>query len=227
MRPRRLRFVLLDPRAASATRLRTRCPLAGLAVRRHQARGGAPRRRPCAQRGPERRSPLRYFSVYGPRHARTWPAPGSHRRSQAASRFRLYGSGEQSRDFTFVADAVTATVASVRERGFCLQRRRRERGLAERDDCDLRTPELRRLRVVRENAAPGDVRRTAADTRAIRAELGLHPGHSARGGTGSSACLRWHPFQSSPVGMLVPVASGHGGSQTKAARLYSGASGSR
>ena len=55
---------------------------------------------------------LRYFTVYGPRQR---PDMGFHRFLTAAMDGRpltRYGDGEQTRDFTFVADAVTGTVAA-------------------------------------------------------------------------------------------------------------------
>lgn len=55
---------------------------------------------------------LRYFTVYGPRQR---PDMGFHRFLSAAMAgrpFTRYGDGEQTRDFTFVADTVTATVAA-------------------------------------------------------------------------------------------------------------------
>lgn len=55
---------------------------------------------------------LRYFTVYGPRQR---PDMGFHRFLSAAMDGRplvRYGDGEQTRDFTFVADAVTATIAA-------------------------------------------------------------------------------------------------------------------
>jgi UDP-glucuronate 4-epimerase len=55
---------------------------------------------------------LRYFTVYGPRQR---PDMGFHRFLSAAMDGRAlvrYGDGEQTRDFTYVADAVTATVSA-------------------------------------------------------------------------------------------------------------------
>jgi nucleoside-diphosphate-sugar epimerase len=55
---------------------------------------------------------LRYFTVYGPRQR---PDMGFHRFLSAAMDGRplvRYGDGEQTRDFTYVADAVTATVSA-------------------------------------------------------------------------------------------------------------------
>jgi len=56
---------------------------------------------------------LRYFTVYGPRQR---PDMGFHRFFEAARRgepVTVYGDGGQTRDFTFVDDAVAATVASL------------------------------------------------------------------------------------------------------------------
>src|SRR5512139_2707601 len=55
---------------------------------------------------------LRYFTVYGPRQR---PDMGFHRFLRAAlgdEAIALYGDGEQTRDFTFVSDAVEATIAA-------------------------------------------------------------------------------------------------------------------
>lgn len=55
---------------------------------------------------------MRYFTVYGPRQR---PDMGFHRFIRAAllgEPITLYGDGEQTRDFTFVADAVAATIAA-------------------------------------------------------------------------------------------------------------------
>src|SRR5207245_9176089 len=60
---------------------------------------------------------LRYFTVYGPRQR---PDMGFHKFLRAAIRqepITIYGDGEQTRDFTYVHDAVTATIAAaVRDR---------------------------------------------------------------------------------------------------------------
>jgi YbgC/YbaW family acyl-CoA thioester hydrolase len=56
---------------------------------------------------------VRYFTVYGPRQR---PDMGFHRFLSAALRdeaITVYGDGEQTRDFTFVADAVSATIAAA------------------------------------------------------------------------------------------------------------------
>ncbi len=55
---------------------------------------------------------LRYFTVYGPRQR---PDMGFHKFLRAVERnepITVFGDGEQTRDFTFVADAVGATIAA-------------------------------------------------------------------------------------------------------------------
>ena len=56
---------------------------------------------------------LRYFTVYGPRQR---PDMGFHKFLRATilnEPITVYGDGEQTRDFTFVADAVSATIAAA------------------------------------------------------------------------------------------------------------------
>jgi nucleoside-diphosphate-sugar epimerase len=56
---------------------------------------------------------LRYFTVYGPRQR---PDMGFHKllkRALMDEPFEVYGDGEQTRDFTFVADAVAGTLAAA------------------------------------------------------------------------------------------------------------------
>jgi len=58
---------------------------------------------------------LRYFTVYGPRQR---PDMGFHRFLRAilgGGAIEVYGDGEQTRDFTFVADAVSANRAAARQ----------------------------------------------------------------------------------------------------------------
>jgi UDP-glucuronate 4-epimerase len=120
---------------------------------------------------------LRYFTVYGPRQ----------RPDMAFSRiifallegraFRVFGTGEQSRDFTYVDDAVAATLAAMNGRqGSTVYNvgGGSETTLAEVVAlCEGLVGS--RLDLRHEPAATGDVRRTAADTSLIRGELGWSP----------------------------------------------------
>jgi UDP-glucose 4-epimerase len=118
---------------------------------------------------------LRYFSVYGPRQR---PDMAFHRFLRAArdgAPVRVFGDGEQTRDFTFVHDIVAATrAAAAAGRPGAVY----NVGGGERVSVNevLRTIEGitgRPLRVEREAPQKGDMRDTAADTSAARRELGF------------------------------------------------------
>jgi UDP-glucuronate 4-epimerase len=117
---------------------------------------------------------LRYFTVYGPRQR---PDMAFARVVDALVRgasFELYGDGSQSRSFTYVADAVAATVAAMQRApagalynvGGGTEATMRD-AVATLEDVSGRTLDL----AVRE-AAAGDVRRTSADTSHIERDLG-------------------------------------------------------
>jgi nucleoside-diphosphate-sugar epimerase len=104
--------------------------------------------------------------------------------------FEIYGDGRQSRDFTFVADAVAATLAAMREAPAGAVYNvggGSEATLAEVvalvEELAGRPPNVRHG-----ERAPGDVRRTLADTIRIRSELGWAPRTGLR--TGLEAQLR-------------------------------------
>lgn len=120
---------------------------------------------------------MRYFTVYGPRQR---PDMGFHRFIRAAltgQPITLYGDGEQTRDFTYVADAVAATIAAgdqgrpgaVYNIGggsrVSINEVLRLVGDATGVDLDIR----------REPAQKGDMRDTFADTSRARADLGFAP----------------------------------------------------
>jgi nucleoside-diphosphate-sugar epimerase len=127
---------------------------------------------------------LRYFTVYGPRQR---PDMGFHRFIRAAllgEPITLFGDGEQTRDFTFVADIVAATIAAA-ERG-------RPGGIYNigggsrvtiNQVLDMigritgRTLDIRRL-----PAEKGDMRDTFADSSRAQADLGFSPSHSLEEG---------------------------------------------
>jgi nucleoside-diphosphate-sugar epimerase len=120
---------------------------------------------------------LRYFTVYGPRQR---PDMGFHRFFEAGRRgtpVTVYGDGAQTRDFTFVEDAVQATLASLtREPGeFAYNVGGGARvSLAE----VLETIERvvgRRIERVHVPRELGDPRDTSADTTLARRDLGYEP----------------------------------------------------
>lgn len=120
---------------------------------------------------------LRYFTVYGPRQR---PDMGFHRFLRAAilgQPITLYGDGEQTRDFTFVADAVSATVAAA-HRG--VPGRVYNIGGGSRVSVNevldlIGRVAGRRPPVAADPAQKGDMRHTYADTSLARGELGFAP----------------------------------------------------
>jgi nucleoside-diphosphate-sugar epimerase len=120
---------------------------------------------------------LRYFTVYGPRQR---PDMGFHRFLSATMRgepIALYGDGEQTRDFTFVHDAVEATVAAG-ARG--IPGRVYNIGGGSRVSINDVLAMIGRVVgrnpiVAADDAQKGDMRHTFADTWLARMDLGFHP----------------------------------------------------
>jgi nucleoside-diphosphate-sugar epimerase len=118
---------------------------------------------------------LRYFTVYGPRQR---PDMAFHRFLKAArdgEPIRVFGDGEQTRDFTFVLDIVAATRAAA---ATGRPGRVYNVGGGERVSLNgvLRTIEGitgRPFVVGREEAQKGDMRDTAADTSEAQRDLGF------------------------------------------------------
>jgi UDP-glucose 4-epimerase len=134
---------------------------------------------------------LRYFTVYGPRQR---PDMGFHKFLKAVIRgepITVFGDGEQTRDFTFVADAVSATIAAA------------TRGVAGRvynigggsrvsikHVIDLIGRISGRAPLTTVDAAQkGDMRHTYADTSLARHDLGYRPGVDLEHGL--AAEYRW------------------------------------
>jgi nucleoside-diphosphate-sugar epimerase len=120
---------------------------------------------------------LRYFTVYGPRQR---PDMGFHRFLRAAihgEAITLYGDGEQTRDFTFVHDAVSATIAAatrgVPGRVYNIGGGSRV-SVNEVIDMIGRVAGRRPL-VTAESVQKGDMRHTYADTWLARTDLGFAP----------------------------------------------------
>jgi UDP-glucose 4-epimerase len=120
---------------------------------------------------------LRYFTVYGPRQR---PDMGFHRFLRATIEGRpisLYGDGEQTRDFTYVEDAVSATIAAglkgVPGRVYNI-------GGGSRVSINHVLEIVGRVTgrqpiVARDAAQKGDMRHTYADTDQARADLEFRP----------------------------------------------------
>jgi UDP-glucuronate 4-epimerase len=127
---------------------------------------------------------LRYFTVYGPRQR---PDMAFARVVDALARgdsFDLYGDGSQSRSFTYVADAVAATVAAM-ERGSAGALYNVGGGTEATMRYAIATLEEvsgRTLDLVVRSVVAGDVRRTAADTRRIERDVGWRATTELAGG---------------------------------------------
>jgi UDP-glucose 4-epimerase len=118
---------------------------------------------------------LRYFTVYGPRQR---PDMAFHRFLKAArdgTGVRLFGDGQQTRDFTFVRDIVAATRAAADSgRPGCVYNVGGGERVSVNDVLRLVGQVTERpLEVVREEAQKGDMRDTFADTRAAQRDLGF------------------------------------------------------
>jgi UDP-glucuronate 4-epimerase len=127
---------------------------------------------------------LRYFTVFGPRQR---PDMAFARISAAlidGTQFNVFGSGRQSRDFTYVGDAVAATIKAARAAspGAVYNVGGGEEATLDRVLSVFEEIAGRRLDVVRTQAMTGDVRRTSADTSAIRSDCSWAPKVSLRDG---------------------------------------------
>jgi UDP-glucuronate 4-epimerase len=120
---------------------------------------------------------LRYFTVYGPRQRPDMAFTRIAKALANGGRFTVLGTGGQSRDFTYVDDAVSATLLSMEEgRAGAVYNvgGGTEATLTEIIELGERLSG-RSLEIVREPAAAGDVKRTSADTGLIRRDTGWLP----------------------------------------------------
>jgi UDP-glucuronate 4-epimerase len=121
---------------------------------------------------------LRYFTVYGPRQR---PDMAFSRFIDAAIRglaVKVFGDGEQIRDFTYVSDVVAATMAAgdVDVEPGSVFNVTGGSSVAVRDVLAVLSELLGiEIRVERADAQAGDVRQTGGSIERIRAELGWAP----------------------------------------------------
>jgi UDP-glucuronate 4-epimerase len=134
---------------------------------------------------------VRYFTIYGPRQRPDMAFTKMVSCLVEGSPFELYGDGSQSRSFTYVDDAVDATITAMERAGpgstFNVGGGS-EVSMLEAIEA-LGRIAGRRLEVVRFPRREGDAARTAADTTRIREELGWAPGTPFE--TGLEAQWRW------------------------------------
>ena len=127
---------------------------------------------------------LRYFTVYGPRQRPDMFFRRVCERLLDGGEFEIYGTGAQSRSFTYVGDAIDATRAAM-ERGQSGETYNVGGGdeatmleaIALLEEVSGRT-----LAVAHVDAARGDMARTSADITRIRDAVGWSPQTSLRDG---------------------------------------------
>jgi len=125
---------------------------------------------------------LRYFNAFGPRQRPDMAFTRIAFALACGTTFELFGDGDQSRSWTYVGDVVDATILAMAKGsgtynvGGALE--------ASMNETIERFEQLagKRLDVHRTAAVAGDQRRTAADTRRIREELGWSPAVSLEDG---------------------------------------------
>ena len=139
---------------------------------------------------------LRYFNVFGPRQTPDSPyaavIPLFIRALTSGQSPTIHGDGEQSRDFTFVADVVRANLLAASAPGVS--------GRLYNVACGRRTSLLELVALLNEllgtniaptHAAPrvGDVKHSLADIERAREELGYRPTTDMK--EGLRRCLAW------------------------------------
>ena len=127
---------------------------------------------------------LRYFTVYGPRQR---PDMAFNRFIDAllsGEEIRIYGDGEQTRDFTYVSDAVAANLAAAERgrNGTVYNIGGGERASVNRVVEILEEVSGRRVKRSHHDLQAGDVRHTWADVSRAERELGFAPRVSLRDG---------------------------------------------
>ena len=120
---------------------------------------------------------LRYFTVYGPRQRPDMFFRRVCEALLAGGTFEIYGTGEQSRSFTYVDDAVAATIAAMERApaGAIYNVGGGDEASMLESIERLEQISGRELDVRHVGAAQGDVSRTKADITRISAALGWEP----------------------------------------------------
>jgi nucleoside-diphosphate-sugar epimerase len=132
---------------------------------------------------------LRYFTVYGPRQRPGMAISRLLESAFAGKSFMLYGDGSQRREFTFVDDIVTATIAAARAVPAIVNVGGGS-SVSMIELIDLAQEVTgRSIRIERRPAHPGDVAATVADLTRAKQILGYRPAVSLRSGLTRQA--RW------------------------------------
>jgi nucleoside-diphosphate-sugar epimerase len=148
---------------------------------------------------------LRLFTVYGPRQRPDMAFSRLVSAALAGEEFKVYGDGEQTRDFTFVGDVVQA-MRDAAASDWC--------GVANigggsrtslNDVLEIVRDLCGELRIVRRPQAIGDVRHTAADISVAAAAFGFQPRTSLP--QGLAAMVAWAAFAPGGDAVRGPLAA--------------------
>jgi UDP-glucuronate 4-epimerase len=134
---------------------------------------------------------LRYFTIFGPGQRPDMAFTRMVTALAANQPFELFGDGSQSRSFTYVDDAVAATISALeRASAGTIYNVGGGDEVSMLDAIEtLAEVAGRRLELVRSPRREGDAKRTAADTSRIRADTGWEP--KTRFREGLEAQWRW------------------------------------
>jgi UDP-glucuronate 4-epimerase len=126
---------------------------------------------------------VRFFTVYGPRQRPDMAITRFLAAALAGDPIEVFGDGEQSRDFTFVSDAVDAAVAAMgRPDGRAYNVGGGSKATVNEVITAISAVSGLDLVIRRLPQAAGDMRHTWADTHRAREDLGWHPHVSLRDG---------------------------------------------
>jgi UDP-glucose 4-epimerase len=140
---------------------------------------------------------LRYFTVYGPRQR---PDMAFYKFMQALAKeteIQIYGDGTQTRDFTYISDAVEGNLLAMKNNvlGEVFNIGGGSRVMLKDVLQTLETITSREPKTVCREVQKGDVRHTFADTSKARDILGYHPQTDLKTGL----LNQWEWFQSLPT----------------------------
>jgi UDP-glucose 4-epimerase len=147
---------------------------------------------------------LRYFTVYGPRQRPDMAFNRFVNRALAGQTLNVLGDGNQSRDFSYVADVVEATIRALQAPPGRVYNVGGGQPTSINDVIHgLEFLVGRPVRVIREVAALGDVRHTWADTTKARSELGWQPTTDLQAGL--AAQVAWQRSQADVADTVSPA----------------------
>jgi nucleoside-diphosphate-sugar epimerase len=125
---------------------------------------------------------LRLFTVYGPRQRPDMAFSALVKAASTGSQFTLFGDGNQTRDFTFVDDVVTAMTAAAASDWTGVANIGGGARTSMREVIDIVGELLAPVDVIALPTQPGDVRHTAADTEVAHLAFAYTPRVSLREG---------------------------------------------